>query len=99
MQTLTKEASVMFPRFPEAGTCGGLSLVGAFISLGIAVIVIAAENLCSPVFHSVKDLRLFLPRLGLYLQGVPAGFLGFSFPLAISALICFANGHHNVKLI
>lgn len=88
-----------FPRFLEAGTCGGLSLADAFISLGIAVIVLAAENLCSPVFLSVEGSKTFLPRLGLYLQGVPAGFFGFSFPFAISALICFANGHHNVKLI
>lgn len=45
-----KETSAMFPRFPEAGTCGGLSLTGAFISLVIVVTALAAENLCSPLF-------------------------------------------------
>lgn len=88
----------MFPRFPEAGTCGGLSLTGAFISLVIVVTALAAENLCSALFFFLS-FSLFLLRSDLYLKGVSAGFLGFSFPLAISALICFANGPRNIKLI
>lgn len=63
------------------------------------VILLPAENLCLIVFLSVEGSKTFLPMLGLYFQGVSVGFLGFSFPLALPALICFANGHHNVKLI
>lgn len=95
-----KETSAMLPRFPEAGTCSDLSLTGAFISFEIVVVVLADKNLYLPVFFSAGRIwDFYLPRLDLYLKGIPAGLFSFSFPLAISALICFTNGHHNIKLI
>lgn len=67
----------MFPRFLEGGTSGGLSLAGAFISLGIVVIVLAAENLCSPVFLSVEGSKTFLSKVGSLFAGSSSRFLRF----------------------
>ena len=64
MQALTKEVSVMFPRFLEAGTWGDLSSASAFISPGIGVIVLAAENLCLLVFLSVEGSKTFPSKVG-----------------------------------
>lgn len=77
VQTLTKEESVMFPRFLEAGSCGGLSSAGVFISLWIAGIVLVAKNLCSPVFLSVEGSKTFLSKVGSSFAGSSRGFLQF----------------------